>query len=145
MSPPIEKFQVVNERLATSAQPGPSDFGWLRAQGFEAVINVSTPTARNFLPDEPRLALDAGLAYVHAPVDCSRLVPEHYAVVRGLLGAFEGKKVLLHCAGNVKSSGLAHIYRVRELGEDRQQLRAELVAQGWHEPKWHRYWDELGA
>lgn len=145
MSSPIESFQLVNDRLATAAQPAAEDFAWLREQGFQAVINLSTPTARNFLPEEPTLALESGMAYVHAPVDCSNLTPDHYAVVKGLLEAFEGKKVLLHCAGNVKSSGLAHIYRVKELGEDRRRLRDELEAQGWHEPKWYRYFDQLGA
>ncbi|HEY3450755.1 MAG TPA: protein tyrosine phosphatase family protein [Myxococcales bacterium] len=145
MNSPIENFQVINDRLATAAQPAAEDFAWLREQGFEAVINLSTPTARNFVPEESKLALESGMAYVHAPVDCSELTPEHYKVVRGLLEAFSGRKVLLHCAGNVKSSGLAHIYRVHELKEDRQRLRAELENQGWHEPKWFKYFDQLGA
>ncbi|MGC4115821.1 MAG: protein tyrosine phosphatase family protein [Myxococcales bacterium] len=145
MSSPIESFQVVNDQLATAAQPEAQDFAWLREQGFQAVINLSTPTARNFLHDEAKVAMESGLAYVHAPVDCSKLTPEHYEVVKGLLEAFAGKKVLLHCAGNVKSSGLAHVYRVRKLGEDSRRLRAELETQGWHEPKWYRYFDQLGA
>ncbi len=145
MSTRIPNYQDVTPSLATAAQPAANDFTWLRQQGFEAVINVSTPTAKNFLADEARLAMEAGLAYVHAPVDCTNLVPGHYAVVKGLLDAFSGKKVLLHCAGNVKSSGLAHIYRVRELGEDREKLRHALQAQGWHEPKWYRYFDQMGA
>jgi len=142
---PIPNFQAVGELLATAAQPAPHDFAWLREQGFQAVINLSTPTAKNFLSDEAKLAMEAGLTYVHAPVDCSNLVPEHYAVVKGLLDALTSKKVLLHCAGNVKSSGLAHIYRVRELGEDRGHLRRALQAQGWHEPKWFHYFDRMGA
>ena len=145
MSTRIPNYQDVSSSLATAAQPGSADFTWLRQQGFEAVINVSTPTAKNFLADEAKLALDAGLAYVHAPVDCTSLTPQHYAMVKGLLDAFSGKKVLLHCAGNIKSSGLAHIYRGRELGEDRAQLRQALQAQGWHEPKWYRYFDQMGA
>lgn len=142
---PLPKYQSLTAQLATAAQPAPDDFPWLREHGFDAVINLSTPTANNYLPNEARLAMDAGLAYVHAPVDCSKLVPEHYQIVKGLLDAFSGKKVLLHCAGNVKSSGLAHIYRVRELGEDRVSLREALQVQGWHEPKWYRYFDLMGA
>lgn len=142
---PLPKYQQLTPLLATAAQPAAGDFAWLREHGFEAVINVSTPTAKNFLPNEAKLAMDAGLTYVHAPVDCSKLVPEHYLVVKSLLEALSGKKLLLHCAGNVKSSGLAHIYQVRELGEDRARLRQALEVQGWHEPKWYRYFDEMGA
>mgnify|MGYP000152856644 CR=1 FL=1 len=56
--------------------------------------------------EEARLAMEAGLAYVHAPVDCSRLEPAHYELLRGVLRTFEGRRVLVHCAGNVKSSAL---------------------------------------
>lgn len=145
MTAPIPRFQMVNETLATAAQPAPEHLSWLRERGFGVVINVSTPTARSFLLDEARLAMEAGLTYIHAPVDCSRLVPHHYGMVKALLDTFRGQKVLLHCAGNVKSSGLAHVYRVRELGEDAARLRAELQEQGWHEPKWYAYFDQLGA
>jgi uncharacterized protein (TIGR01244 family) len=145
MDSPIPRFQRVDDRLATAAQPAPADLGWLKAQGFQAVVNLSTPTARNFVSDEARLALEAGLDYVHAPVDCSRLEPGQYEVVRGVLDALRGKKVLLHCAGNVKSSAMAHLYQVKALGRPAAPLRAELEAQGWHEPKWFAYFDSLGA
>ena len=145
MTVPISNYQEVTPSLATAAQPAAADFTWLRERGFDVVINVSTPTAKNFLPEEAKLAMDARMAYVHAPVDCSNLTPEHYGMVKGLLDVFSGKKVLLHCAGNVKSSGLAHVYRVRELGEDREHLRQALQVQGWHEPKWFKYFDRMGA
>lgn len=145
MDAPIPRFVAVDERLATSAQPGPEDIAWLKAQGFEAVVNLSTPSARNFLGDEPRLVTDAGMAYVHAPVDCSRLEPAHYEVLRGVLAAYRDRKVLVHCAGNVKSSALVHLYRMKERGEPREPLLEELRAQGWHEPKWFEYLERMAA
>jgi len=141
----LPRFRQETDHLVTAGQPRAEDFAMLREQGFEAVVNISTPTARNFLPDEARHVLAAGMAYVHAPVDCSNLTPEHYAMVRGALGAFAGKKVLLHCAGNVKASGLAHVYRVKELGEPQGALREALQDNDWHEPKWFAYFDAMGA
>lgn len=141
----LTRFRNETETLATADQPAPEDFSALRAEGFEVVVNVSTPTARNFLADEAQHVLESGMAYVHAPIDCSRLTPEHYAIVRGVLGSFAGKKVLLHCAGNVKASGLAHVFRVKELGEPKGALREELRRNGWHEPKWFAYFDSMGA
>jgi uncharacterized protein (TIGR01244 family) len=145
MASPIQRYVQVDERLATSAQPGPADFAWLREQGFEAVVNVSTPSARNFVADEAARALGAGMAYVHAPVDCSRLEPAHYELLRGALAAFAGRKVLVHCAGNVKSSALVTLWRHLERGEPLAPLEAELRAQGWHEPKWFDYFARMAA
>ena len=145
MTSPIERFVEVGPRLATAAQPRPSDLAWLRAQGFEAVVNVSTPTARNFVHEEPRLVMDAGMAYVHAPVDCSRLEPAHYEVLRGVLDAWRGRKVLVHCAGNVKSSALVLLYRHLALGEPLAPMVDALRAQGWHEPKWFDYFARMTA
>lgn len=145
MAPDLPSCRIETEHLVTAAQPREGDIARLRAMGFDAVVNISTPTARNYLPDEARQVLDAGMAYVHAPVDCSRLAPEQYAMVRGALQAFVGKKVLLHCAGNVKSSAMAHIYRVKELGEPSQPLRQELERNGWHERKWFDYFEAMGA
>ncbi len=145
MTSTLPRFREETDRLATAGQPAAQDFPVLRTQGFDVVVNISTPTARNFLADEARIVIDAGMTYVHAPVDCTHLTPDHYAVVRGVLGAFPGKKVLLHCAGNVKASGLAHVYRVKELGEAAGPLRDALRRNDWHEAKWHEYFDAMGA
>jgi uncharacterized protein (TIGR01244 family) len=145
MGSPISRYLEVDGRLATSAQPTPEQFRRLATAGFDAVVNLSTPTARNFLPEEARLAMEAGLAYVHAPVDCSRLEPAHDELLRGVLRAFEGRRVLVHCAGNVKSSALVQLWRVRERGEDPDRLVEELRALGWHEPKWFDYLERMGA
>lgn len=137
------RLQRIDDLVATAAQPTPEQIPWLKSQGFEVVVNLSTPTARNFAADEARLVMDAGLAYVHAPVDCSRLEPAHYEVLRGVMRAFEGRKVLVHCAGNVKSSALVQLWRILERGEDRARLVEELRALGWHEPKWFAYLERM--
>lgn len=85
------------------------------------------------------------LAHVHAPVDCSQLEPAHYEVLRGVLRAFEGRKVLVHCAGNVKSSALVQLWRIKEKGEDRERLTEELQSLDWHEPKWFAYLDRMSG
>ncbi len=139
----LKRLRRETADLYTADQPAPEDFERLRGDGFEVVVNISTPTARNFVHDEPARVLGAGMTYVHAPVDCSRLTPDHYAMVSGVLRSFAGKKVLLHCAGNVKASAFAHLFRVRELGEPADELRAELREADWHEPKWYAYFDAM--
>ncbi len=141
----ISRFREETPLLSTAGQPTAEHFDWLKAEGYEAIINISTPTAKNFVSDEPRLVMEKGMAYVHVPVDCSALAPDHYRLVSGVLKSVAGKKVLLHCAGNVKASAFAHIFRVKELGHDPEALRTELRQREWHEPKWYNYFDALGA
>lgn len=145
MAPSIDRYVEETPLLATAGQPKAEHLDWLKAQGFEAVVNISTPTARNFVADEPRLVMEKGMAYVHVPVDCSALEADQYRLVSGVLKSMEGKKVLLHCAGNVKASAFAHIFRVKELGHDGESLRGKLRQQGWHEPKWYAYFETMGA
>jgi uncharacterized protein (TIGR01244 family) len=145
MTAPIERYEVVDLHLSTAAQPDAAAIRWLRQQGFEAVVNLSTPTARNFLSDEARLVMDAGMAYVHAPVDCSRLEPAHYEVLAGVLGAWTGRKVLVHCAGNVKSSALVALWRHLGRGEPLEPIVDALRARGWHEPKWFDYFERMAG
>jgi len=133
----------VSPHLATAAQPTKEHFAWVKEQGFEVVVNVSTNTARNFLRDEDVIVAAAGMQYVHSPVDCSNLQPSHYETLRDVLRSLTGKKALVHCAANVKASGMVHVYRVRELGQDAHTLRAALRAQGWHEAKWFTYFDQM--
>jgi protein tyrosine phosphatase (PTP) superfamily phosphohydrolase (DUF442 family) len=141
----LKRLRRETDELYTADQPAADDFETLRAEGFEVVVNISTPTARNFVHDESARVLAAGMTYVHAPVDCARLTPDHYAMVSGVLRSFRGKKVLLHCAGNVKASAFAHLFRVKDLGEPIAELRAELREADWHEAKWYAYFDAMGA
>jgi protein tyrosine phosphatase (PTP) superfamily phosphohydrolase (DUF442 family) len=146
MKAPIRLFHVIDDRLATGAQPAAPDFAWLRAQGYDAVVNLNTPSARNYVADEEALVNALGMAYVAVPTDCSVLTPDKYDRFDVAMQGLDGKRVFVHCAANIKSSGLVHIFRVRRRGEaaaaaleDIEQLGVEL------EPKWQAFFTEMGA
>lgn len=146
MNSPIRAFFRLDDTLATGAQPGPADFDWLQAQRFRAVLNVNTSTARNYLSDEQRLAEQQGLRYLHQPLDCAVLTPDKYEAfrdaLRGLLG--EGP-VFVHCAGNVKVTGMMHLYRVLERREPLAQAAADLQRLPELEPKWYAFFEAMGV
>ncbi|GEM_PF-922715 len=142
---PIPYWLPVNEHLSLGAQPDQIGIDWLASQGYTLVVNLNTPSARNFWSQEAHSVQKAGMLYVHYPLDCSELTPEKYEILRGVLASHGKGKVFLHCAMNVKSSGMAHVWRVRELGEDPRAARASLAATPGHEPKWETYWQEMGA
>ncbi|MBK8804238.1 MAG: hypothetical protein IPN71_19695 [Fibrobacteres bacterium] len=142
---PISYWLPVDDHLALGAQPDQAGIDWLVSQGYTLVVNLNTPTARNFWPGEAAHVQHSNMHYVHYPLDCSELTPEKYELLRGVLASHRQGKVFLHCAMNVKSSGMAHIWRVKELGEDPVEARASLARTPGHEPKWENYWQKMGA
>jgi len=142
---PIAWWMPVSDDLALGAQIDQAGMDWLAAEGFSLVINLNTPSARNYWAGEAEAATRSGMQYVHFPLDCSVLTPEKYAILQGILSAHRGRRAFLHCAMNVKSSGMAHIWRVRELGHDPVSARADLSRTPGHEPKWETFWTAMGA
>ena len=143
--PPIQYWLPVDESLALGAQPDPSGIHWLAEQGYTLIVNLNTPDAQNYWPDEGDQVLKAGLHYVHYPMNCTQLTPELYATLREILMDHRDGKIFMHCAMNVKSSGMAHIWRVEELGHDPIKSRADLAATPGHDPKWEKFWREMGV
>lgn len=146
MKAPIRLFHTVDDKLATGAQPAARDFAWLREQGFEAVVNLNLPTAKNYLLDEASLVEGQGMSYVALPIDCSRLSEEQYLAFQEAMASLGERRVFVHCAANIKSSGFVHAYRVKGRGEDAAASLADLEELGaGHEPKWYAWFERLGA
>lgn len=144
-TPPIAHWLPIDKTLATGAQIDQPALDWLARNGYTLVVNLNTPGARNFWQDEADRARKAGLHYIHYPLDCSDLTPDKYRILHGILSAHRDGRTFLHCAMNVKSSGMAHIWRVKELGHDPVAAKADLASTPGHEPKWERFWEEMGA
>lgn len=140
----IERFHRYHDGLASGAQPSVDDLSELKNTGWEVVVNLSPASTKNALADEARVVEGLGLDYVHLPVDCSFLRPYHYQSFRGVLKSLEGRRVFVHCGGNIKSSNLIHLYRVLEEGVEPLASLAELQTIQSPEPKWFTYFDAMG-
>jgi protein tyrosine phosphatase (PTP) superfamily phosphohydrolase (DUF442 family) len=146
MQSPIYLFHAINDRFATGGQPEAADFSWLKEQGYTAVVNLNTPSARNYLRGESEIVTDLGMTYVAHPLDCSVLSQELYEDFAAVLNALTEERVFVHCAGNVKSSAMMHIYRIQALHENPQAALTDLVSIGaGHEPKWFEFFRRMGA
>jgi len=140
----IGRFHRYDEGLAAGAQPTPEQLTALRDEGFEAIVNISPASTRNALPAEAGIVEGLGMDYVHFPVDCSNLRPLHYATFRGVLAGLDGKRVFVHCGGNIKSSNLVHMYLVLEKGMKEEESLAILKTIQDPEPKWFAYFKATG-
>jgi protein tyrosine phosphatase (PTP) superfamily phosphohydrolase (DUF442 family) len=140
----IQNYYQYNESLAAGAQPTCEQFSALNENGFEAIVNISPVSARNALKEEAAVVEQLQMDYIHFPVDCSNLRPLHYLAFKGIMSGLEGKKVFVHCGGNIKSSNLLHMYHVLEKGNDEAESLATLKKIQNPEEKWFRYFKMMG-
>ncbi|MFZ3087797.1 MAG: protein tyrosine phosphatase family protein [Methylotenera sp.] len=115
-----ENTHQVFDWLWTSGQLSENDIARLPALGIEAVINLALPTASNALPGEAEFVTRQGIAYVHIPVVWERPELHQLAQFFGMLKAFEGRKVWVHCAKNMRASTFIYLYRRLCLAESEE-------------------------
>ena len=123
----IQNYFKHNQTLSSGAQPTIEQINELKRQGFEAIVNISTPSAKNAIAEEAIYVEKNGMDYVHFPVDCSNLKPTHYQIFKGIIKGFENKKTFVHCGANIKSSNLIHMYQVLEMGKSEEESLKELL------------------
>ena len=140
----IQNYFEHSHNLASGAQPTIEQINELKKQGFEAIVNISTPSAKNALAEEALLVEKNGMDYVHFPVDCSNLRPTHYQTFKGIIKGFENKKIFVHCGANIKSSNLIHMYQVLENGKNETASLNELCKIQYPENKWFEYFKSMG-
>ncbi len=106
-----ENTYQVFDWLWTSGQLSEKDIASLPALGIEAVINLALPTSSNALPGEAEFVTHQHIAYIHIPVEWEH--PELRQLVQffGSLKAFEGRRVWVHCAKNMRVSAFIYLYR----------------------------------
>lgn len=97
--------------LWTSGQLSESDIGRLPDLGIEVVINLATPSSSNALPGEAEMVTRKGIPYLQIPVEWEN--PQHDQLEQffSLMSAFEGKKLWVHCALNMRVSAFVYLYR----------------------------------
>jgi protein tyrosine phosphatase (PTP) superfamily phosphohydrolase (DUF442 family) len=140
----IANYFKYNELLSSGAQPSAEQIEALKAHGFEVIVNISPSSTRNAIKDEAQVVEKQQMDYVHFPVDCSNLRPIHYNTFRGIMAGLEGKKVFVHCGGNIKSSNLLHMYHVLHKGMDEAESLKTLKKIQNPEAKWFNYFRSFG-
>jgi protein tyrosine phosphatase (PTP) superfamily phosphohydrolase (DUF442 family) len=140
----IQNYYQYNEKLSSGAQPSLEQIEGLKQKGFDVVVNISPVSARNALKEEAQIVEQHKMDYIHFPVDCSNLRPLHFDTFKGIMNGLEGKKVFVHCGGNIKSSNLLHMYHVLEKGVNETESLNILKKIQNPEAKWFDYFKLMG-
>jgi protein tyrosine phosphatase (PTP) superfamily phosphohydrolase (DUF442 family) len=144
MNHTIGNYFQYSPLLSSGAQPTEAEIALLKADGFEAIFNISPSSARNALQNEAAIIERSGMDYAHFPVDCSNLRPVHYQTFKGIMNGLKDKKLFVHCGGNIKSSNLLHMYDVLENNVDEKESLKTLKKIQNPEAKWFLYFKKMG-
>jgi len=135
----ILAFRRLSPLLATAGQPEPSGIGAIGRAGFKRLINLAMPTSPGALSNEAALAEQAGLDYLHLPIDFEAPEPEQAARLFAALERWAAEPVFVHCAKNMRVSALLSAYRMVRGGVPCRTARADLHAIWQPNLTWRRY------
>ena len=125
--------------LWTSGQLSEQDVLGLPELGIQVVINLALPSSPNALAGEAELVTRLGLAYVQIPVVWEQPVVEQYFQFAGVLRAFSGRRVWVHCAMNMRVSAFIYLYRRLELGESEDEASFPMREIWEPDEAWQRF------
>ena len=138
--PPLEtvrNFQTISDDLASAGQIRYEQIPLLAEEGYDVVVNLA-------VADEERngregfLVAEAGLAYVHIPVDWNEPTMADVELFFDIMEANEGRKIFVHCFANMRASAFVYLYRTLVQGIPDAEARATLneVWDPWELEQW---------
>lgn len=118
----ITNYQWENDILSTAGQPSEAEFGLIAENGFSIVINLRPESELvELFFNEGKVIRNLGMEYHQIPMtfdDPNRELLEKFIEV---MKQAEGKKVFLHCRMNIRVQALLAIYRIVELGWEKEK------------------------
>ncbi|HSJ54024.1 MAG TPA: protein tyrosine phosphatase family protein [Anaerolineae bacterium] len=131
----ICNYLPIGPDLGTAGQPGREQFALLRAAGYEVVVNLAMPNSTGALPDEAELVAAQGMEYIAIPVVWEAPTREDLERFFEVMEGARGRKVLVHCALNMRVSAFVYLYRVLREGVPLDAARETM----------HRIWQPEGV
>ena len=128
-----KEFKVLSDDFLVSPQISAADVGAAAEQGVKLIIN-NRPDGES--PDQPasaeieRAAQDAGLAYLHLPVDKRGITLEHLAAFNEAVNDAGGGKTLGFCLSGMRSV-LVRSYAAASNGAKVEAIIAEAANAGY--------------
>ncbi len=136
----VRNFQRISDELSSAGQIGYAQISLLEEEGYQVVVNLA-------VADEERngregfLVAEAGLTYVHIPVDWEAPSLEDLDLFFDVMEANEGRKVFVHCFANMRASAFVYLYRTLVQGVAEEEARATMN-EVW-DPQELEQWAEL--
>ncbi len=148
--PSLPHLHQYSESLASAGQPARGQFAEIAAAGVEVIINLSPVNVPGAIRDEKQVVESVKMKYFHIPVDWDKPAIEDAAKFLAIMDESRGRKVLVHCWVNARSSAFVYLARTLRGGEpivvERETLTKIWDSNRGYElrnmPQWVRFIDE---
>ncbi|MDC8830280.1 protein tyrosine phosphatase family protein [Alteromonas gilva] len=124
--PPLENFQVNNDKMISAGLPNEAHFSVFKAQGVSTVIDL-IPGDRKV---EETIVSDLGLDYHNIQVEWENPTVANFAAYVAIMDAAKSEPgiVLTHCRKNWRGAVFTYLYRLTQLNEPEAEARRDLDA-----------------
>ena len=126
----IFNFLPLSDNLFTAGQPTENQLATVKTAGFVQVINLAPHGLENSLPNEADIVTALGMTYTHIPVDFKNPTDADFSAFCAAMEQAGERKVLVHCAANMRVSAFMFRYRTQVLGHSVASAQTDL----------HRIW-----
>jgi protein tyrosine phosphatase (PTP) superfamily phosphohydrolase (DUF442 family) len=129
----------ISPRLDTSGQPSRAFLERLKAEGYEVVVYLAPPTVPDAVADEPLIVGRQRLVYVNIPISFGAPAAADFENFTRVMGAFQDRKVYVHCQANFRASSMVFLDRVIRMKE-KPDVAFESVLRAWKpDATWHKF------
>ena len=127
----ILNFIPIDDRVVTSGQPTQAQLEAVRAEGYEAVVNLApSDAANNALPGEAEIVRALGMSYHYIPVAWSNPRAQDFGEFSDVMDSLKDRKVLVHCAANFRVTVFYSLYAMATYQWPSERADT-LIAQVW--------------
>lgn len=130
---------LISGRLLTAGQPTPDELRQAAADGWEVVINLARPDSDGAFEGEGDLCRGLGMEYVSIPVVWEKPTGDDLSRFFAAMDQHREKKILAHCAFNMRVSVFVFLYRVLKLGVPEDTAREALLSIWQPEGVWAEF------
>jgi protein tyrosine phosphatase (PTP) superfamily phosphohydrolase (DUF442 family) len=126
---PLEEarnYTWVSDRLASAGQIAYDQVPLLVAEGYDVVVNLAIADADRNGEEGFRVA-EAGLTYVHIPVDWEAPEVSDVEMFFDVMRANGDRKVFVHCFANMRASAFVYLYRTLVEGVAEPEARSVMT------------------
>jgi len=126
----IFNFIKIDDHISTAGMPTTAQLEDACAEGYDAIVNLVPDGQDNALKGEDAFVRALGMTYHYIPVVWAEPKLADFARFTEVMRSLRGKKVLVHCAMNMRVTVFVSTYAMKNMGWTQAQAD-DLVKSIW--------------
>ncbi|HEY5645161.1 MAG TPA: protein tyrosine phosphatase family protein [Pseudomonadales bacterium] len=123
----ITNYVQMADDIGSSGQPSREQFSAIAAAGYQVVVNLALPSSDHAIAEEGSIVTGLGMRFVHIPVDFAAPTARDLKQFIGVMEAFRGSKIWVHCVVNARVSAFLYHYLAKVRGLPEAKCRSPVL------------------